>query len=543
MKKFTLVLAAALYAAGMFADDVKVGQLNPYAYDVDAKVRGTAISVTYYLNAPADSTQIAIYCDGTEVGTQSIAESNPGMHNAIVNLANFAQAGTYTIGIRVFKESYDKPFQLKEVKEGAKDTTALFYGFDHPKGVDVDVNPFSPHFGRLLAVESLLDLNPKWYSEGKPGIYAFDATFSPISNGNDKGFYGDYTYSAIMNMQTAAATPQAITAYAPYRLRISKDGRIFITTQDDHATSLYEVSEDLLTWTPIFTGSYNQRGEIIDANGNYITGINCGLELKGEGADLEIIMLNGNQDSYTSFSGKDYVVASYKIGTATAWTGAATTADSLSHFIGEAAVPVMGNAGIACDDNGGFWFHSARSDMIPQRGLCHVSAAGAVDFEFHATAADSAKYHILPNGSNGGAGCRIIKLDGNDVLFVGMGRRATDGTGRMVAYKVIYKADGTVDDLEILYDEHFIGISTNLNDFAVDFANNLFVVGNSNEKLIPVALPYSGVVETPVAAEVQKETALDDVEGEVKVQKVIENGQVIIIKNGVRYNTLGAVIK
>ena len=49
------------------------------------------------------------------------------------------------------------------------------------------------------------------------------------------------------------------------------------------------------------------------------------------------------------------------------------------------------------------------------------------------------------------------------------------------------------------YDMNLIGISTNLNDFAVDYANNLYVVGNSNEKIIPVALPYSGVVETPVA--------------------------------------------
>lgn len=38
-------------------------------------------------------------------------------------------------------------------------------------------------------------------------------------------------------------------------------------------------------------------------------------------------------------------------------------------------------------------------------------------------------------------------------------------------------------------------------------------------------------------------TAVENVEAAVKAQKVIENGQLIIIKNGVRYNALGAVVE
>ena len=267
------------------------------------------------------------------------------------------------------------------------------------------------------------------------------------------------------------------------------------------------------------------------------------LDVIGEGEDLEIIMLNMNTTGFSSYNGKDWTVAHYKIGTNTVWTGPATKADSLSKFIGEAAVPVAASAGIAWDKNGGFWFHSARADMINQRGLCHVSAAGEVDFEFHATAADTAKYHLNPNGSNGGAGCRIINLDGDDILFVGQGR-SIGGCGHMQAYKIIYAADGTVSDLDIKYDEHFIGISTNLNDFAVDFGHNLYTVGNSNEKIIPIALPYSGMTETPVDAEIIKEgQGLNNIDGQIKAVKMIENGKVIILKNGVKYDMLGTVVE
>lgn len=39
------------------------------------------------------------------------------------------------------------------------------------------------------------------------------------------------------------------------------------------------------------------------------------------------------------------------------------------------------------------------------------------------------------------------------------------------------------------------------------------------------------------------QVALEDVEGAAEFQKVIENGQLLIIKNGVRYNALGAVVE
>ena len=38
-------------------------------------------------------------------------------------------------------------------------------------------------------------------------------------------------------------------------------------------------------------------------------------------------------------------------------------------------------------------------------------------------------------------------------------------------------------------------------------------------------------------------TALHNTSSEVKVQKMIENGQMVIMKNGVKYNVLGAFVK
>ena len=228
----------------------QIGQLNPYAYDVNSASRNNKIAVSYMLNAPADSTVIAIYCNNVQVGRQLMSDNTKGPHNAVVDLAPYSQDGTYTIGVRVYKQSYDAPFQLKEILDGSTDTTALNYAFYCPKGVDIDRNPFSPYFGRILTDEGLQNTPDEGYfsSYDKDGIYAFDASFQPILNDDSRAFKGGLEYSVYMNNGTN-------WAFTPYRIRISDDGRIFTTMQDDHFSTLYELSQDLQTWTPIFTGS------------------------------------------------------------------------------------------------------------------------------------------------------------------------------------------------------------------------------------------------------------------------------------------------
>ena len=159
MKKVSSIALALLFAASAFAYE-QIGQLNPYAYGVSGTAKNNKIAVAYSLNSPADSTIIAIYRDGEEVGTQVVADNAPGLHSAVVDIAAFGTAGTYTVGVRVYGKSYDKPTQLREIKDGSTDTTALCYAFYHPKGVEIDRNPFSEYFGRLSSQFAWLTAPP-----------------------------------------------------------------------------------------------------------------------------------------------------------------------------------------------------------------------------------------------------------------------------------------------------------------------------------------------------------------------------------------------
>lgn len=524
-----LMLAASLtMMAGVVSQTIHTNEMNPYAYGVKAEVEDGVVAITYQLNAPATSSEIVIYRDGEEVRTQPCEDNSIGLKAEVVDLSEETVGGTYTFGVRVYGTSVEAPTQLVDATD-PNNPVATCYGFDHPKAVDVDVNPFSPNFGRILACEALSKAGT-WWSEGKCGVYAFDPTFASIPNGNDRAFTGDV----------------ALASYAPYRLRITKDGRIFATSLDINGPVMWEISADLQTWTPVFSGTMSDNFVVSDAEGNFIAASNSGLDVDGEGEDLQIHMLGYQANAKTSFSANDAFYARYDLGTATSWAEAPSHMDTLSAYC-PAVTFVHNNCNIASDHNGGFWFKAARgrqesgNGAVQQHAMFHVNANGVVDWDLAekcVTEADSLEYGInYTNGNNGGAGIRMV----GDMLIAGTGRESS-GKGKFIAWKVSADAAGA-PVLTKLYTYEIAEISTNLNDFAVDYANNLFVVGNSNEKLCVVMLPYSGNVTTPVKAEVVVEgTAVENVEAIQKAEKVIENGQLIIIKNGVRYNALGVAL-
>ena len=119
------------------------------------------------------------------------------------------------------------------------------------------------------------------------------------------------------------------------------------------------------------------------------------------------------------------------------------------------------------------------------------------------------------------------------MLFKGKAR--TSGTvGNFGVWAIGKDADGKVtlpEKWSVVAD----GIGRNLNEFAVDYAENLYVVGNSGEKIIAYALPYSGQVVTPAAAKyafhigelLPDPAVVTEMVGTVK--RAIQNGQSAIV--------------
>jgi hypothetical protein len=114
--------------------------------------------------------------------------------------------------------------------------------------------------------------------------------------------------------------------------------------------------------------------------------------------------------------------------------------------------------------------------------LVHINAAGEQDYYTE----DASLY--------GGDGVLVH----NGMLFKGKARSSTT-VGNFGVWTIGKDAEGNTTLTE-KWSVSANGIGRNLNEFAVDYAENLYVVGNSGEKIIAYALPYSGEVETPAAS-------------------------------------------
>jgi hypothetical protein len=143
MKKFTLFLIAILFSAMSFA------ALNPYAYGLKSTLNAdqTELTVNYSLNATATNVDFVLL-DGDKV-IKTVNLNDKGLDK-----------GSYTATVAL--DDPNMPLGKKltwklEVKGAAHNTTNNHggYQFYHPSGVDIDNNPESEHFGRILCNEAM----------------------------------------------------------------------------------------------------------------------------------------------------------------------------------------------------------------------------------------------------------------------------------------------------------------------------------------------------------------------------------------------------
>ena len=72
-------------------------------------------------------------------------------------------------------------------------------------------------------------------------------------------------------------------------------------------------------------------------------------------------------------------------------------------------------------------------------------------------------------------------------------------------------------------------VGTNLNDFAYDYAGNLYACGNSSEKLAAWAMPYSGTVETPASSKYAFELDYNVMDITMTNLEVQEMGELVVL--------------
>ena len=444
--------------------------LNPYAFGLESKLSAdqSVLNVTYRLNnSKATDVDVVVY-NGTEVVKVVAGTTNLGKNTVEIPTAGLPGGVELTWAVIVNGTSVDAPTREEKI-----------YSFYHPSGLDIDNNPENKTFGMLLVNEGMQSVASKtegYVSAGfGAGIFAFTPSFDLIPNGELPGYNGGNEFT---NNRADDPTNSKATAYAPRRIRISEDGRIFVTSLNTDGNYLWEVNPDNMNeWTTIFKGTLNDQRELVDAEGNFVAAPNNGFDVKGSGENLQLAMYSVNLSGITAAVMSGFRLHEYNLGTATEWA----TAPSKALVEGKYAINYSGTQ-VEYDNEGGLWICSYRGSATDANpGLVHINAEGVEDAKL-----------VWNNVRNAG-----IRFNNDFTKLVVAGNNGA--AKKATIYAVSKDANGApVLTEETVVDMAVVG--NNLNDFAWDYAGNLYSCGNSSEKLAAWAMPYSGEVETPAAA-------------------------------------------
>ena len=474
-------------------------KLNTYAFGLESELTEEALNVTYRLNnSNATSVNVLVY-KGEEVVATVAGTTTIGVNTVSIPVAELPQGRMLTWSVEVNGTSVAAPTQEEKI-----------YSFYHPSGLDIDNNPENATFGMLLINEGMQSVVSKTdgyvSAQFGAGIFAFTPSLDLIPNGDKPGYNGGIEFTTTRADGTG-------TAYSPRRIRISEDGRIFVTSLNTDGNYLWEVNPDNLDeWTSVFQGTLNDNKELIDADSNFVAAPNNGFDVKGAGENLQLAMYSVNLPGITAAAMSGFRLHEYNLGTATTWA----TAPSKTIVDGLYAINYTGTQ-VEYDNEGGLWIASYRgtaSDANP--GLVHINADGVEDAKL-----------IWNNVRQAG-----IRFNNDFTKLVVAGNNGA--AKKATIYSISKDANGA----PVLTEETVVDMSAvgnNLNDFAWDYAGNLYACGNSAEKLIGWAMPYSGTVVTPAASKyafhigelLPEPTVVTEMVGVVK--RAVQNGDAVIV--------------
>ena len=418
------------------------------------------------------------------------------------------------------------------------------WGFRHPTSVDIFNDPYNYNFGVVLCLESQrkdapsANDNASYISyDGNPGLYVFGGGMEHLKarweDNHDVTAYLSFCNKSIDFATYSSDEVQTQSAKSPHRVRITDDGKVFITAiagggnadPKNDVRPLYKITTPGINdndnfYEPtasggqvkeVFTGTWDGISMTMKTGSSLITAGNVGLDVRGTGDELSLLLLSAKNSQGTNSSGfliypgqnqKDWHINEYKIGNSSTWGTAGTDildGNNVQNKLAPSASAMLvgfDHVSVEYDPNGGFWLAQYRSNNPLAATLAHYNKkTGKFDFEEHV--ADRNNGGVRHNYNN----TKLIVPGGvrNDKFFEHSGNKFKAkqvNENQFTVYTVQYNAStGGFTFTDSAY------IDANLRgakDFAWDFADNLYVVTGSLDKLTAYALPHKNkTVSTP----------------------------------------------
>lgn len=459
---------------------------------------GSQFDIEYFLNADATEIEVEFFNAEGEMELKTpltIAEQlTAGAHKVSIEMSpsETFDPGTYSWTIH----AYAGPTEFKDMLP-ADDNR---YNYYMPMSIVVDNSFESDFFGRVYVSESVDGADDGASDATKQqvrGIYIYNPDMN-FANGQemavlgyDGGLLGDRTSSAGFR-----------------RLAIDAKGNVYVASLDDATKGVYRMdpanpAADFVTVL--------QTERPVDA-----------LEIVGD----TLYTIENVAESSGEFDIYDMTTIPVGKPVKRMLTTAADSDKGLANsFIT-----------LRSDGRGGFWVAQHRWGPTPYPPFEHWNSNREVDFKI-----DGENSEILGDitGNVSYRGQIAVNVAG-DKIAIGSNKCAK-------VFSVTYGDDGVPVLTFICMTPQF---GNNIDGLAFDVADNLYVASASVERFYQFPLAKEeGANHTRVYAPskynlvIKEEDAVDNINATVAPTKVIRNGQVLIIRDGVEYNVLGAEMR
>lgn len=481
MKKISLLLAALVMTAAAGLNTISAQRV--WAYELSLSQENA--SYTFTFKAVADATEANLVftaADGTEVGKVAVKDVKQGANT--VTLTEDQIPGTdvtLTWGIEL------KGAAIEEMVQVTNDTTDIFR-FYLPQDIVAINNPESEDFGVFLVLQATngaSDGGSQWTKSQKAGVFVFDALL---------GYF---------NMDTAGILPANVTIGKRMEMH-----RMAVDSKDN----LYIARNLAPTAVWKFGGDDEEAVNVVAG----IEEITLANSICIDENDVLYVMENTNTETggtiYKIENGK-----ATKIIQSTVWANADNS--------------------MASDGRGGLWVAQHRWGIDAYNILSHVNAKGEIDYAIKKGVADTIMFDKGFNASYRG---QMAYDTRHDVLGFG-------GNKVVTTFNVTYDATTGVPTLTKGVQTPAMG--TNIDGVAFDYAGDLLVVSASAERLYKYAMPTTDnsiVVPAQKSQTIVKSTGtfVDNAEVAMpQVQKVVRDGQVYVVRDGVMYDMMGQVVE
>lgn len=501
----------SLLLAGLCAVALSASAQAPFAYGVAPERAGDELTVNFKLNA--DAQKVVVQVVNIQTGEVALTQVLGGMTKGSVTAKTSIETledGAYTVQVKAVGATVTEPVQVF-----SDFGTGQAHQFWSPYGIACDNDPLSPNFGRVLCNESQTSVPASYFAGGKVGLFEYTPAGEFVA------------YHNPLNIHTDFCPDGTNRAFNFKKIRISKDGRIFVGVDNCVNNPIYELSADLETWTPLFNGTLDAAtGYINDAQGNLIAGPSAAFDVAGEGENLKLVNLackGGQVFAYGAFT-----THTYDLGTATSVSTPVNDMDEVVPLSMQYTISAQSVSLAMDEDAKGIWYAQYRATPNEaQPALKHVS--------LNADGEWVEDYSDITSVVRGGG---IAWNKDYTMLAIPKGNNLLG----------IYEVNKTENGIA-LNELHSLSVSSirGFNDIAWDYANNIYACDNGKEVLQQIQIPAeepTAVTPTNFTFEVVA-TAVKDLNTKVNnsVRKYIENGQVVIEKNGVKYNVAGQTIK